>query len=811
MSDNRLDNAIEAMKNEPVDPAGIKDTQTRVRQKLEDGIASACSEFRQEFHDYVQGSLAGNRRLLLEDHLGRCPKCRAHLAAIKGGQRVRTMPERRSSRWPRRTAWAAVAAMVLCAIYLGRGSIDTYLAPGGPVATIDSLDGRIFMVPAGMLKAGDAIGKNETVRTAHGSHARLRLADGSLVDLNESTELALDSAWSGQSIQLKRGDIIVQAAKQRHGSLRVRTRDSLTSVKGTVFAVSSGLSGTLVSVVEGSVAVTYSGEEVLLSPGEQESTNPLIESSVEQAVSWSPDAESYISMLASLSEIQERISELPAPQLPMQSRLLPYMPANTVAYGAIPNLGNNIAEAMAVMEQQATVNPLFSEWWDYGDGQKLKALMDRIQTITPYLGDEIVCGLTVNTSGTPEVPLILAEILPDSRDRLEEAIRSLTDESGAVPFSWYIDDSLLIATAKDEYMNWIIQNLGTGAGSSFAAEIADRYSSGVGWLFGMDVSFYSGLYADMSGFTPEEGRVKYLFFNQRNSGGIAENELTVAFDGQRTGLSSFLADSGTGGAAEYISSEALAAGYIVTREPRQLFEEFLARLSPLEPSALDSLTQAEAAGIGIEFSNNLAQAIGTESAFSIDGISISGLAWTAAVLVNDSVTLEDSIQKLVDACNTAITESGETVHIDLEREIIDGRTWTTIRSDKSPFGITWTYDGGYMIAASDRANALRAIATRNSGFPLIWDASFQQQLPASSGFKPSGFFWLNTKGAFQNFAALIQDSTYRELITQRDPILVVLNAEPEEIRAVSRTRISSAIMDLMLFRELGEAFDEQQN
>ena len=42
------------------------------------------------------------------------------------------------------------------------------------------------------------------------------------------------------------------------------------------------------------------------------------------------------------------------------------------------------------------------------------------------------------------------------------------------------------------------------------------------------------------------------------------------------GMASFLANSGSGGAAEYIPSDVIAAGYTSTREPKQMFEEMLA-------------------------------------------------------------------------------------------------------------------------------------------------------------------------------------------------------------------------------------------
>ena len=175
------------------------------------------------------------------------------------------------------------------------------MAPGGPRATVVSADGGVYRLAAcpptcppsaqreggsgsakaeGSLEAGAAIGERESVRTGPGAHAVLRLADGSTVDVNERTELFVTAAWSGQAIHLQRGDIIVKAAKQRRGRLRVLTHDSIASVKGTVFAVSAGMGGSVVSVVEGSVAVNQPRREVVLSPGQQAASIPALASSV---------------------------------------------------------------------------------------------------------------------------------------------------------------------------------------------------------------------------------------------------------------------------------------------------------------------------------------------------------------------------------------------------------------------------------------------------------------------------------------------------------------------------------------------------
>jgi hypothetical protein len=125
--------------------------------------------------------------------------------------------------------------------------------------------------------------------------------------------------------------------------------------------------------------------------------------------------------------------------------------------------------------------------------------------------------------------------------------------------------------------------------------------------------------------------------------------------------------------------------------------------------------------------------------------------------------------------------------------------------------VTWTYDGGYMVAASDRGTAERAIATRNGGSALVWSPAFQGQLPASAGIHPSAFAWLNTKGAFGLLSALAPSQTVNDLLAERDPMLVVFDGTREQIHVASRTRLSGAIIDAMMLESLGRTVTATQS
>ena len=810
MPEDRLERALQEMKEEHVDAGTLESARARVWSTMTNTASATCAEFRPDFPAYLAKELGASRRILVEDHLSRCAGCRARIAELKGGRTVIAMPRRSSSRWVRWGGLAAAAALLLSIVYLGRDAVDGMMAPAGPRATVVSADGGLYRLPVGPLGAGAGVGEHESIRTGPGAHAVLQLADGSIVDVNERTELFVTAAWSGQAIHLERGDIIVKAAKQRRGHLRVLTRESIASVKGTVFAVSAGMGGSVVSVVEGSVAVNQPGKEVLLSPGQQAASSPALASSVATAVSWSPEADTYIKLLSSFVKIENELANFPA-ELRTNSTLLSYLPANAVVYGTIPNPGVTIGRAVSLAEEQSAQNAAFGAWWNSEAGQLLRQMTDRVQTVNQLLGDEIVFCASLPGIGEP-VPVVMAGVRPGKRAELSSALEGLFAAAGEAPAAYSVSDELLVVSSSPSHLAWALGHLGQAAGSPFAAALQERYQRGVGWLIGMDappvVKMASGNDAPASEFTGLTG-MKYVFFEQRAPAGAVENEVTFAFQGARTGMGSWLADAGSGGAAEYLPVDALLAGYVSTREPLQLFEEFAAQITKTEPNFERNMaTMDEKLGAG--FVQNLAGALGTESALALTGLSTSGPTWVVVSLANNPAVIDSSLQKLVEAFNAELGPDEQAKRIVLQQENTGGRTWTTISPGGLPVGIVWTYDRGYLVAASDRGVAERAIATRNGGSPLVWSPEFLGQLPSTAGLHPSAFAWLNAKGALGLLATLTSNPKLGELVAARDPILVVFDGTSDQIHASSRTRISGLIMDVMLLQNLGQATAGQQ-
>jgi ferric-dicitrate binding protein FerR (iron transport regulator) len=180
-------------------------------------------------------------------------------------------------------------------------------------ATVENANGAVYVVSdaqSRQLAAGEQLQKGERVRTAKDSNAVLRLADGSTVEMRERSEFSVSENRRGVTVNLERGDVIVEAAKQHNGRLYVQTPDSLVSVKGTIFAVESGTKGSRVSVVEGEVQVNHAGKDETLLPGDQTTTSRSLDKTpVQQNVAWSRNAARYANLVSELAKLRRDVNQ----------------------------------------------------------------------------------------------------------------------------------------------------------------------------------------------------------------------------------------------------------------------------------------------------------------------------------------------------------------------------------------------------------------------------------------------------------------------------------------------------------------------
>lgn len=800
MKDERFDEILDAMREESASPAELKEARERVWRRMMSG--SVCAEFRAEFEDYRAGRLAGDRQILMADHLSRCAECRKAMDELEGRRNVIEMPAAPRRKWlpeGQWRRWAVAASLALVALFAARDRIDSALAPSGPRATVASISGGLYTVAGRPISAGAPLAEAEAVRTAAGARAVLRLADGSMVELNERTELAVKAAWSGQTINLSRGDVIVTAAKQRRGGLHVVTNDTEATVKGTIFTVRAGLAGSMVGVVEGSVEVSQPGREALLKPGERASTNPALDGvGVREAVAWSADADKYYALLAEFATIEKKLAEIPGPAPRTQAKLLPYMPAGTAAYGAMPNLGGTVGRAIAMIEDRAHESAALREWWESSEGEAARKLMRYVQDISPMLGDEIVFML-VNDGATAgkASPLILAQVAAGKQADLQQAITKIIPEGGnALPYS--INGTLLAVSESKESLAALLPKLGAGANSPFAAQIAARYASGVSWLFALDVAAFNPAWSETSaGTVAGIERVNYLFFEQKQVSGGDEVKASIGFKSARTGVASWLGEPGASGSAEYASTEAFMALSASTKNPRQAFDELVSLISKTDSNFAAELDKFQAE-TGVNVAGDLASALGSDFTFIVESPRIPIPAWVVAMEVYRPGSIDEAAARFVQAFNAKLPADQQQYKVTLTKTEAGGRVWQTMTSSAAKSPLMWTYDQGYMIVTMDRAIGDRAIAARASGYPLIRSAAFRAQMPGLGTVHHSGFMWINTKGALSELSGLTSNPALKQLLEYRDPVLVVFDGSTERIEAASRTRLTSLVFDVLL-------------
>ena len=389
-----LDSATQAMRDAEPEAGQISAAAEKVAGKL--GIAFAesasiesCEDVRSLFSGYRAGTLAENRALLVKAHLRECGVCLRRFHSGSGAvdwSTPKVMP-RRARMEPWKMGWAMAASLAVAAT--GLFVYRTYWQiPPGVRAEVQSIDGSASLITDNgdrLLTAGTELKEGDELRTSGGSHAVLRLADGSTVEMNERSAVSVGARGRNMTVDLDHGAVIVRAAHRTSGHLYVKTDDCSVAVTGTVFSVNAGIKGSRVAVLQGAVEVAHAGVTSTVHAGDEyTSSQNLAPEPVSEQVAWSPNREQYIELLAQFSTLQHRIGQIPIPQR-YGSDLLDRMPGDTQLYVSIPNLGDFVTQAKTIFEDQLKQSPVLQQWWSRGKQDKtaeMDALVNKVHDLS---------------------------------------------------------------------------------------------------------------------------------------------------------------------------------------------------------------------------------------------------------------------------------------------------------------------------------------------------------------------------------------------------------------------------------------------
>jgi FecR protein/Putative zinc-finger len=795
--------------------------------RQETGDIDGCADVQRLLSPYQAGTLAGPQSLLIRAHLRDCVACRGRLLRGESGRGVLdwTAPSAADRVvWrPRSFGWALAACLALfgCSLFVYKAY---WQVPPGVRAEVRSIDGPVYLLSNRgdrPISAGDDLTEGEHLRTTGGAHAVLRLADGSTVEVNERSVLAVGARGRNMTVSLESGRVIVQAAKRTAGHLYVQTPDCRVAVTGTVFSVNSGIKGSRVAVLQGAVHVEHAGTDALLQAGEQVATNDAISPvPIDQQIAWSQDREKYLVLLAQFATLQHHLEQIPTPPLRYTSDLLDRVPANTLLYISIPNLGDFLNQANGIFNDQLKESPALQQWWSarHGNTADLDALVAKLHQMSGYLGDEIVIAGAEQANGRAGFAVI-ADV---QKSGLADFLTNQFAQSDSTPGITVFDERLLAAAPAPttgqagEYAvvrerEVVFSNdLGTlkqinaqlDAGASgfatgvFGQQIQAAYARGAGVILAADVH---QMLIDRPASTHDAGslensgmdNVQYLIAEHREANGLPENHLNLQFSGTRQRVASWLAAPGPIGSLDFVTPNASFAVAALSKDPKEIADDIMAMTAPEQGTRNSGWTETEEKP-QINVREDLAANLGGEVLISLDGPVLPTPSWKAVIEVRDAEKLESALERLTEAVNQQ-AQSKNAHHITIESSQIGEQKFYAVRDlTTGSMVASYTFADGYMVMAPDRAVVVEALRAHANGNTLARASAFKALLPSDQNDNYSAIAYQNLSPVLTPLLSQVSGESanaLREMAEDARPTAILAWGKDTRIEAASNSHL----------------------
>ena len=842
----RLEDALAALRGEQLDSQTEAAAGQRVWTNMQSALGDveaevqhirSCADVRLLLPALRKGTLSPARTLLVRDHLRDCVACQrySHGESTDSGASTWKAETPSVASWNWR-GWAVAAAAVVAAAITTFALLGYFATPAGARATLQSAEGQVYVLAgssASLLKPGAQIAEGESVRTAAGGHAFLKLLDGSVVELNERTELAVSARRYDTTVQLDGGKIIVQAAKRTRGHLYVKAHDLRVAVTGTIFSVNSGLKGSRVAVIEGAVQVASNGADSLLHSGEETNTSAAAGYvPVAEEISWSQDLDKHLALLAEFAKLQKNIEanvQVPGPRY--QSSILPLAPADTLLYVSIPNLGEALGQANDIFQQQLQDSPVLSQWWQQTHSAESRAkfveVINRMRQLSRYLGDEVVVlgvGGWGPNAGVAAIAKItdngIASFLQGEVDRINaqstdgghiaivtpDQLASLPSTQDSKQMLILVRPDYLVVAPTTVSLQRINAQLDAGAsgfaGSDFGQAISGSYTRGAGILVAANLEAMHSHLAQKNPAVQAAGfsNVHFLILEHREQNGRPDNRATLDFNGPRTGIASWLAAPAPIRSLEFVSPDASVVFAGLSKAPAAMFDDLMA-ISSANPQAQQREQNIEQE-LGISLRDDVAASLGGDVAVALDGPPLPTPAWKAVFEVNDSARLQNAIAQIIQRANQKLAANGKPP-ITLAQEIVDSQTYYSITGDKPTEQVNYTFLDGYMIVGPTRAIVADAVKIHASGVTLAASTAFHDLLPVDPHADVSALLYQNLQPVLGQLSGVLSGSqiqSLQQIAGNTKPTVVCAYGATDRIEVASAARFPD--LNSMTFRAL---------
>ncbi len=834
-SNQKLDQVLNDIRHDEPDHATINAAADRVwarvaHHEAEVSITNTvqaehlrdCNDFQSLIPAYLTGQLTSARVLLLEDHTRECFACRKELKQA----RTATAKPQATAVAEAKQSWFsfkqpvfryAMAATLVLGLGAGSWKILEYvlnsfrafeavmMASNGPVYRVGGAQNQL-------VQPGEKINRGERLRTAKGSTAVLKLADGTQVEMAERSEVALTDNPDGTTINLNQGNVIIEAAKQKNGKhLYVKTDEALVSVVGTIFSVNNGTKGARVSVVEGEVHVEHNSKEDKLLPGDQVTTNASIEKvAIKQEVSWSRNAQKYDQMLAELAKLRSDLAAIPRPGVRNSTRILDVMPEGTVFYVALPNLTETLNSSYNLVKQRIEQNPELNAWMNKRQANEDRAFgfadkaFAQMREFGSHLGEEITMSFELDAKGEPAEPLFVADL--KNADALRAAIEQLdnshvqivddpataTAATGKDLFIWMNGDLLAASPKLDNLRRFAVSSKTESRfkATSFYASLAKRYQEGTSVLVAGDLDKITPQIAksdqktnaasEQLGLTNFRHLIAEIKDGQNNN---AQNSVELTFKEANKGIAAWLAQPAPMGALNYISADANVVGSFVIKDPTAMADNIINALKAIEPKFGEDLAKLEAEH-GINIRNDIAAPLGGEFAFALDGPLVPTPSWKLIVEVYNQTQMQSTLARIVSELNRLAQTHGKQ-GFTLTNTEENNQTFYLIKSLDAPVEVNYAFVRGYLIAAPSKALIDRAMRYAESGSTLLLAPRFIASLPADKQANFSAMLYQNLAPVVNPIARNMGNLSEKMNTNEMKAIAAMANGAPSLAYAYS--------------------------